>query len=216
LHKYKTQGKAMKKLLIINGHQFYQGSAEGKLAKALIDTTVDTLGNNGFEIKHTVIESGYDIQEELQKFAWADAVLLHYPVFWMTVPWITKKYIDEIFSSGAKSVTYESDGRSRNDASKRYGSGGLMKDKHYMLTMTYNCPTSEFNDKEGFFEGLSVDEVNFAVHKVFQFCGLKQLETYSMHDIFKGGRYETSQESFDLTGELEKFKAILKKNFLKN
>lgn len=196
----------MKKLLIINGHQYYEGFAEGKLANAIIDTTVDILQNSGFEIKHTSVDKGYDIQEELEKFAWADTILLHYPVFWMTVPWITKKYIDEVFSSGVSSVTYESDGRSRDDAAKKYGSGGLMKNKNYMLTMTYNCPLSEFNSKEGFFEGLSVDEANFAVHKVFQFCGVRQLETYSMHDIFKS--------DLDLASELEKFKAILKKNFL--
>jgi NADPH dehydrogenase (quinone) len=194
----------VKKLLIINGHQFYESFAEGKLAKAIIDTAVDTLENNGFEIKHTAVDKGYDIQEELEKFAWADTILLHYPVFWMTVPWITKKYIDEVFSSGVTRVTYENDGRSRDDTSKKYGSGGLMKEKNYMLTLTYNCPTSEFDNKEGFFEGLSVDEANFAVHKVFQFCGMKQLETYSMHDIFKG--------DLDLAGELAKFKKILKRN----
>lgn len=54
-------------------------------------------------------------------------------------------------------VTYVSDGRTRSDASKRYGSGGLMQGKQYMLSITYNCPISEFNNKEGFFEGLSLD-----------------------------------------------------------
>jgi modulator of drug activity B len=103
-------------------------------------------------------------------------------------------------------VTYAGDGRSREDASKRYGSGGLMGDKKYMLSLTYNCPTSEFDNKDGFFEGLSLDEANYAVHKTFQFCGAKQLETYSVHDIFKG--------DLDLNLELEKFKKILAKNFL--
>lgn len=196
----------MKKLLIINGHQYYEGIAEGKLTEAVIQKAVTTLQHKGFEIKHTNIEKGYDVKEELEKFTWADCIILQYPVYWMSVPWITKKYIDEVFSSGAGSVTYVSDGRSRDDASKRYGSGGLMMDKKYMLSLTYNCPTSEFDNKAGFFEGLSVDEANFAVHKVFQFCGLKKLETYSMHDIFKG--------DLDLQGELTRFETILNKNFL--
>lgn len=46
----------MKKLLIINGHQFYKGLAEGKLAKAIINTVEDILKSNDFEIKYTVIE----------------------------------------------------------------------------------------------------------------------------------------------------------------
>ncbi len=195
----------MKKLLIINAHQYYEGIAEGKLTEAVIKKAVDTLQTKGFEIKQTAIEKGYDVKEELEKFAWADYILFQYPVYWMSVPWIAKKYIDEVFSSGAGSVTYMSDGRSRDDSSKRYGSGGLMNGTKYMLSLTYNCPISEFDNKDGFFEGLSVDEANYAVHKVFQFCGAQQLDTYSMHDIFKG--------DLDLKSELDRFEQILHKNF---
>lgn len=195
----------MKNVLIINGHQYIKDYAEGKLTQTILDKATAVLENKGFVIKHTAVDKGYDINEELEKFKWADYIIFQYPVFWMSVPWKTKKYIDEMFSSGAGSVTYASDGRSREDASKRYGSGGLMQGKKYMLSMTYNCPTSEFDNKEGFFEGLSRDEANFAVHKVFQFCGLEPLETYAMHDIFKG--------DLDVAGELSKLETILQKNF---
>lgn len=195
----------MKKVLVINGHQFYEGVAEGKLTKNYIDTATQFLSNNGFEVKYTHIEEGYDVSEELSKFAWADAIILQYPVYWMSVPWITKKYIDEIFSAGNNTVTYVSDGRSREDDSKKYGSGGLMTDKKYMLSLTYNCPTSEFNNKDGFFQGLSLDEANFAVHKVFQFCGAQPMTTYSVHDIFKG--------DLDLNKELDIFRKRLEENF---
>ena len=124
----------------------------------------------------------------------------------MGVPWVMKKYIDEVFSAGQANGLYTNDGRSRSDATKRYGSGGLMQGKQYMLSLTYNCPTSEFNDKEGFFDGLSLDEAHNATHKTWQFCGATPLQTYSVHDIFKG----------DLDMELEKSKFIetLTKNFL--
>jgi len=196
----------MKKVLIINGHQYYENIAEGKLTQRYIDKANEFITTNGFEVKNTAIDKGYDVKEEVEKFAWADYILFQYPVYWMTVPWITKKYIDEVFSGGGGTVTYTTDGRSRDDASKKYGSGGLMTEKKYMLSLTYNCPASEFNNKDGFFEGLSVDQANFAVHKTFQFCGAKQLETYSVHDIFKG--------DLDLGLELEKFEEKLKKNFL--
>ena len=80
-----------------------------------------------------------------------------------------------------------------------------MNDKKYMLSLTYNCPTSEFDNKDGFFEGLSVDEANFAVHKVFQFCGAKKMKTYSLHDIFK--------EELDIDKSLEDLQLVLNKNF---
>ena len=196
----------MKNVLIINGHQYYKNIAEGKLTQSYIDKADSFFKENGFSVKHSIVDKEYDVNEEVQKFAWADFILFQYPVYWMGLPWKAKKYVDEIFSAGVGSVTYVSDGRSRDDESKKYGSGGLMNDKKYMLSLTYNCPTSEFDNKDGFFEGLSLDEANYAVHKTFQFCGAKQLETYSVHDIFKG--------DLNLDNELEKFEKLLRKIFL--
>ena len=198
----------MKNILIINGHQRYDQIAEGKLTKLFIDTASDFFTENGLNVKHSVIESAYDISDELEKLAWADYILFQYPVYWMGVPWITKKYIDEVFSAGVNTVTYVSDGRSRDDASKRYGSGGLMQGKKYMLSLTYNCPDSEFDNKDSFFDGLSLDEANVATHKLFQFCGAEPLETYAIHDIFKG--------DLDMDSELTRFKSTLQRNFIAN
>lgn len=75
-----------------------------------------------------------------------------------------------------------------------------------MLSLTYNCPTSEFDNKDGYFDGLSLDEANIAQHKIFQFLGLKPMETFSVHDIFKGDMI--------LEKELARLEEILKKNFL--
>jgi len=195
----------LKNVLIINGHQKYEGFAEGKLTQHFIDNATEFFDSKDFNIKQTHIEKGYDVKDELDKFAWADYIFFQYPVYWMSVPWITKKYIDEIFSGGVGTVTYNSDGRSREDSSKTYGSGGIMTDKKYMLSLTYNCPTSEFDNKDGFFEGLSLDEANYAVHKVFQFCGAKQLETYSINDIFKS--------DLNLEAETQRFNNLLANNF---
>jgi len=196
----------MKNVLIINGHQRYDEVAEGKLTQIFIDAANGFCVANGFNVKNSVVESAYNIQEELDKFAWADYIIFQYPVYWMGVPWLSKKYIDEIFSAGYQSVTYQSDERSRDDASKRYGSGGLMKNKKYMLSMTYNCPASEFGNKEGFFGGLSLDEANVATHKTFEFCGAKGLKTYAIHDIFR--------DNLDIDAEVKKFTTILTDNFL--
>lgn len=140
----------MKNVLIINGHQKYEEIAEGKLTQTFIDTAEEFFLKNNFEVKHSTVESDYDIKEELDKFSWADYILFQYPIYWMGVPWITKKYMDEIFSGGNGTVTFVNDGRSRSDSSKKYGSGGLMNDKKYMLSLTYNCPSNEFDNKDGF------------------------------------------------------------------
>ena len=197
----------MKNILIINGHQYYKDVAEGKLTQSVIDKADDFFIKNGFIVKHSKVESTYDIQEEVEKFKWANCIYFQYPVYWMTLPWMAKKYVDEVFSAGVGKVTYASDGRSSTDSSKKYGSGGLMSDKTYMLSLTYNCPSSEFDNKDGFFEGLSLDQSNYAVHKTFQFCGAKPLETYAIHDIFKG--------DMNLKEELARLELILCKNFIK-
>lgn len=195
----------LKKVLIINAHQKYDGFAEGKLTQEYINKATDFFNKNDFEIKHTNIDEYYEIKEELDKLLWADHIFFQYPVYWMSLPWKSKKYIDEVFTS-SQGLLYANDGRSREDISKRYGSGGLMTDKTYMLSLTYNCPESEFNNKDSFFEGLSLDEANFSVHKIFQFCGAKQLDTYSVHDVYKG--------DMNLENELSKFEDILKRNYL--
>ena len=192
-----------KKILILNGHQYYDVVAKGELTQAYINKANDFFVKNGFEVKHTNIEKGYEKEEECEKFEWADYVLFQYPVYWMSVPWIAKKYFDETFTQGRH---YSSDGRSRTDASKLYGSGGLLQGKKYMLSLTYNCPASAFDNKSSLFDGMSLDQAHVAVHKTFQFCGLEPLETYAVHDIFKG--------DLDLNAELEKFEKVLTKNFL--
>ncbi|MEY4504751.1 MAG: hypothetical protein RL154_1047 [Pseudomonadota bacterium] len=198
----------MKNILIINGHQKYPVVAEGKLTQIYIDSANEFFAQNGFAVENSVIENQYSTEEEVAKFAKADFILFQYPVYWMGVPWITKKYIDEIFSAGQGTVTYLNDGRTRSDASKKYGSGGLMSGTKYMLSLTYNCPASEFNNKNGFFDGLSIDEANIAVHKTFQFCGAKPLATFSVHDIFKG--------DLDIENEKQRFTKHLAKEFLEN
>lgn len=196
----------MANVLIINGHQRYDDVAEGKLTQALIDTQKVFFSKNGFDVKESIVESDYDIKEEVEKFVWADYIVLQHPVYWMGVPWITKKYIDQVFSAGDHNGLYINDGRSRSDVSKRYGSGGLMKGTKYMISLTYNCPASEFSAQDGFFDGLSLDEANIATHKTFQFCGAEPLETYAVHDIFKG--------DLNLEKEIEKLNGLLSKNFL--
>jgi modulator of drug activity B len=195
----------MKNILILNGHQKYEGFADGNLTKDFVNKAKVFFNNNNFNVKTTVIEEGYRFDEEVDKLLWADAILFQYPVYWMGLPWIAKKYIDEIFTP-SQGVLYTNDGRSRNNLNKKYGSGGLMTDTKYMLSLSYNCPESEFSNKEGFFEGLTLDEANFAVHKILQFCGAKQLETNAVHDVYKG--------DMNLEDALGKFEDKLISNFL--
>ncbi|MDP1784683.1 MAG: NAD(P)H-dependent oxidoreductase [Sulfuricurvum sp.] len=197
----------MKHILLLNLHQKYDGFANGNLTHDLMNEAKKFFLANGYEVRETAIDEGYDVAEELEKFTWADTIFVQSPVYWMGLPWLAKKYVDEVFSGGNNTVTYVSDGRSRDDASKKYGSGGLMQGKKYMLSFTYNCPTSEFNNPQGFFEGMSVDEANVALHKTFQFCGATPLSSYSVHDVYKS--------DFSINDALQGLQRALAENFSK-
>ena len=83
----------MKKVLILNGHQYYDVVAKGDLTNHYIDCANKFFEENGFEVKQTHIEKGYTIQEEVEKFKWADYILFQYPVYWMSLPWIAKNIL---------------------------------------------------------------------------------------------------------------------------
>lgn len=80
----------MKKVFIINGHQYYP-FAEGKLNKSLVEKASKLLGEANFEIKITVTQETYDLEEEIEKFIWADVIFLQMPLNWMGVTWSFKK-----------------------------------------------------------------------------------------------------------------------------
>ncbi len=171
-------------VLLINGHQRYEGFAEGKLNQSLIDVAAKQLAATGHKIDTTVVDKGYDIPAELQKFQWADAVFVQTPVYWMSVPHLFKKYMDEVFTAGL-GVFCKDDGRTRSDLSKKYGSGGLLNGKKYMISTTWNAPLEALIEPDQFFEGRGVDGVFMWLHKNFQFFGMEPLTTFSCYDVLK-------------------------------
>ncbi len=191
-------------VLLINGHQRWEGFAEGKLNQTIIDSAQKQLTDAGYSVKTTIVESGYDVAEELEKYKWADAVFAQTPVYWMTVPYLFKKYMDEVFTAGIGEVLCTDDGRTRSDLSKKYGSGGLMNGKKYMLSTTWNAPLESFEDSAQFFEGKGVDGVFMWMHKAFQFFGMEPLPTFSCHDVLKDADFE---------GDMKRLQEHLAKSF---
>ncbi len=102
----------------------------------------------------------------------------------MGAPWTVKKYLDEVFTAGHGSL-YANDGRTRADASQKYGSGGLIQGKQYLLSLTWNAPQQAFDDPSDFFEAKGVDAVYFPFHKANQFLGMRALPTFLCTDVMK-------------------------------
>ena len=184
----------MKNILLLNGAKSF-GHSNGRLNETLHNVAKDTLQSLGLNVSETHIDKGYDIENEVQKILDSEVIIYQIPGWWMGEPWIVKKYIDEVFTAGHGKL-YASDGRSREDASKKYGSGGLVKDKKYMFSLTWNAPLEAFNEKEQFFEGVGVDGVYLHLHKAHQFLGMKPLPTFICNDVIKNPQVEKYIEDY--------------------
>lgn len=137
----KSIGVSIKRALIINGFQLVRGISTGKLNSTMVSIIEEELKNRGIEVQHTNIDQGYDIGEEVDKHVWADLIILQTPVYWFGTPWIYKKYVDELFTTDyAQQKLLTDDGRTRDDPSKQYGSGGKLQGRKYMLSLTICFP----------------------------------------------------------------------------
>ena len=178
----------MKNILLINGAKTFAHS-NGQLNDTLTELAQEVLLDLGHQVQVTRADSEYDAKAEVEKFLWADSVIYQMPGWWMGAPWTVKKYIDDVFTEGHGSL-YANDGRSRSDASKKYGSGGLIHDKNYMLSLTWNAPMDAFNDAEQFFHGVGVDGVYLPFHKANQFLGMQTLPTFIVNNVIKAPEVE--------------------------
>jgi modulator of drug activity B len=187
----------MQNIFIINAHQPWPFS-EGKLNRTLVEKAVAHLENKGYRIKRTTMQDDYDVEKEIEKHMWADALILQTPCNWMGVPWPFKKYMDEVYSAGMDGRLCTGDGRSRKDKTKQYGSGGTLTGRKYMLSLTYNAPREAFDDPgQTFFAGRGVDDLFWPMHLNFKFLGMTPLKTFACHDVLKNPDVENDFVRFE-------------------
>ena len=172
----------MRKILIINGHEFWPHS-EGRLNKFITEETKSFFEALGDAVKTTNIDDDWDVKEEVEKYLWANVIIYVTPVYWFDIPARFKMYIEKVFSGG-KPLLFKDDGRS--DGGK-YGSGGLMHTTRYMLMTTWNAPEEAFNNpiSSPLFENKSVDDVFLHFHSAQKFIGMKKIPGLHFFDVKK-------------------------------
>ena len=175
-------------ILLIDGGKAFAHSA-GRLNHTLHQVARDTLSALGHHVRETVIDDGYDIHQEVEKFQWMDAVIWQMPGWWMHEPWTVKKYMDEVFTAG-EGTLYANDGRHRVSPTEGYGTGGLLQGRRHMLSLTWNAPREAFTREGDFFEGLGVDALYMHFHKAHEFMGTTQLPTFICYDVIKNPQVE--------------------------
>jgi NADPH dehydrogenase (quinone) len=176
-----------KTVLLINAHQKYPGISEGRMNKSLVDIIATEMEAKGHTISHTYIEQGYDIAQEVQKHLRADIIITQSPVFWFGNPAIYKKYIDEVFTAGMVQQSFlAGDGRTPDDPSRQYGSGGKLQGKQYMLSLTMNAPKEAFDDpKQILHGGRSLEDLFAGNTSNYKFCGAEVLPIFACYNVIK-------------------------------
>ncbi|WP_029292773.1 NAD(P)H-dependent oxidoreductase [Chryseobacterium hispalense] len=187
-----------KKVLLINAHLTYPNWSEGTLNTSFINVAKEFFLSKGYEILETIVEKGYDADQEVEKHLEADIILLQTPINWFGAPWIYKKYVDEVFNSGLHSAKFLSgDGRTREDVTRQYGTGGNMQGKKFMVCSTWNAPAESFNDvNQKLFRGISTENYLLHITSNYRFCGVEVVPDYNCFDIFKDG---------DIAGDLRNY-----------
>jgi len=187
----------MKHILIINAGQSFAHSS-GRFNKTVTENTIAFFEKfDSVEIKVTHIADGYDHDEEVQKFVWADYIIYHTPMWWFQVPNAFKKYIDEVFTAGHRTCIYHSDGRRSENPDINYGTGGMLQGRKYMVTSSWNAPKTAFTLPGEFFNQTSVDDGPlFGFHRMNAFASLEKLESFHFHDVEKNADILRDMEAY--------------------
>jgi len=181
-------------VFLIDGYETFPGVGEAKLNHSLVKTATEYFENKGHSVKTSCIESGYDAIDEHEKLIWCDILFIQTPVYWFGIPGLFKSYIDRVLMVGyANGSTLVGDGRSRDDTTKQYGSGGLLINKKYIASSTWNAPKEAFSNKQQFLEGFNPDQPLTQLHKSYQFLGMKKIPSFEIYDVFKSPESVASQ-----------------------
>jgi modulator of drug activity B len=192
-------------ILIINGYERFVGVGEAKLNYFLVDEAKNYFLKRGAAVKITVIEDGYDANAEHDKLLWCDILCIQSPVYWFGIPGLFKSYIDRVLMIGyANGSTLTGDGRAGKDNPKNYGGGGLLTNKKYMMSSTWNAPRDVFNAPELFLEGLDIDQVLMQLHKSYQFLGMQKIPSFAIYDVFHSTD-NVERQVVEFTKHLDKY-----------
>lgn len=197
-----------KKALIINAHLTYPNWTEGALNNSFVEAAKTYFELNNYIVLETKIEEGYQVEIEEKKHLEADIVILQTPINWFGAPWIYKKYIDEVFNCGLFSKSFLSeDGRTKEDPTKQYGTGGNLIGKKFMICATWNAPAIAFsNPEQKLFAGKGLTDIFLQITSNYRFIGFEILDSYNCFDIFRRNREE-------IAADLEKYPTHLEKVF---
>jgi len=121
----------MKILLVTAGYSIFD--AKGRLNGFLAHLTESNLTAKGHQVKSSdVTKDSWDVDREVAKLLWADAIIYITPIMWFNMPAPMVKWLDEVLVYGKTFVITE-----------EYGEGGLVPADKFMIVTTSNLKASD-------------------------------------------------------------------------
>ncbi|WP_342213799.1 NAD(P)H-dependent oxidoreductase [Nocardia wallacei] len=118
---------------------------------------------------------GADIRAEQEKLLWADAVLLHFPLWWFSMPAILKGWVDRVFTCG---FAYGAGGT----AIPRYGAG-VLSGKRAMLVVSIGGREPSYSDR-----GINgrLDDLLYPInHGILYYPGMDVLPPFPVYGTLR-------------------------------
>lgn len=139
-----------------------------------------------------------DITAEQDKLRWADAVLLHFPLWWYSMPAILKGWVDRVFTNG---FAYGSG----STALPRYGAGAL-SGRRAMLVVSIGGREPAYSER-----GINghIDDLLFPIHHgILYYPGMDVLPPFLVHGTIRVDSERFSAIADDLRARLSRIDAI--------
>ncbi|WP_024804697.1 NAD(P)H-dependent oxidoreductase [Nocardia sp. BMG51109] len=118
---------------------------------------------------------GADIRAEQEKLLWADAVLLHFPLWWFAMPAIMKGWVDRVLTNG---FAYGASGH----ALPRYGDG-VLRGKRAMVVVSIGGREPAYSDR-----GINgrLDDVLYPInHGILYYPGMDVLPAFPVYGAIR-------------------------------
>ena len=128
-------------------------------------------------------------EKEVEKVLGSDLLLVQTPIWAMSTPWQYTKWQDIVLTDPRVCGT---DGRTRKDPNKLYGTGGFLTKKRYWISTTWNAPEDAVCEPGQFFDARGLEGVLMPLHKQFQYMGINPLApSFAIFDVYKNPTVES-------------------------
>lgn len=170
-------------ILIVNAGVLRPNGDGGRLNETMAALAREAFEEADLVMETTDLRGEWTLDDEVEKIARARLLLVQTPIWAMSTPWQFTRWQDEVLTHPKVCGT---DGRTRNDPSKKYGTGGFLTDRFYWLSTTWNAPLEAIEEPGQFFDGRGLEGVLMPLHKQFAYMGMRPfLPTFAVTDVYK-------------------------------